>query len=214
MYIQNRRHSSKFNGYSQLQQSNDLISLEPAIACFAYTYRWRKTKNRMMRNFYYVIGFLIIVIISCDKTYYDYLGDNTIFIYNQNDTLVYKGISQNDTFIVSYVTKSSMISDKTTHVEILDVGLKESMYDCKGDNYNYCGGMHIRRQGSSFTRIEFRNIDYLINKTNSDAISYKLTSGMIIPDVLKISFTPSIQAQNTDIRTLYYIPKYGIIAYH
>ena len=39
MYIQNRRDSSKFKGCSQLQNSNGLISLEPAIAYFAYTYR-------------------------------------------------------------------------------------------------------------------------------------------------------------------------------
>lgn len=39
MYIQNRRDSSKFNGCSPLQNRNSLISLEPAIAYFAYTNR-------------------------------------------------------------------------------------------------------------------------------------------------------------------------------
>lgn len=39
MYIQNRRDSSKFNGCSPLQLLNGLISLKPAIAYFAYTYR-------------------------------------------------------------------------------------------------------------------------------------------------------------------------------
>ncbi len=41
MYIQNRRDSSKFNGCSPLQNPNGLISLEAAIAYFAYTQRYR-----------------------------------------------------------------------------------------------------------------------------------------------------------------------------
>jgi len=40
MYIQNRRDSSKFNGCSPLQNRNGLISLESAIAYFAYTHRY------------------------------------------------------------------------------------------------------------------------------------------------------------------------------
>ncbi len=40
MYIQNRRDSSKFNGCSPLQNCNGLIGLKPAIAYFAYTYRY------------------------------------------------------------------------------------------------------------------------------------------------------------------------------
>ena len=40
MYIQNRRNSSKFNGCSPLQHRNGLIVLKPAIAYFAYTYRY------------------------------------------------------------------------------------------------------------------------------------------------------------------------------
>jgi hypothetical protein len=39
MHIQNRRNSSKFKGCSPLQLCNGLISLEPAIAYFAYTKR-------------------------------------------------------------------------------------------------------------------------------------------------------------------------------
>ncbi len=42
MYIQNRRNSSKFNGYSPLQNCNGLIGLKPAIAYFAYTQRYRQ----------------------------------------------------------------------------------------------------------------------------------------------------------------------------
>jgi len=39
MYIQNRRDSSKFNGFSPFQNRNGLIGLKSAIAYFAYTYR-------------------------------------------------------------------------------------------------------------------------------------------------------------------------------
>jgi len=39
MYIQNRRDSTKFKGYSPLQNYSDLIRLQHAIAYFAYTYR-------------------------------------------------------------------------------------------------------------------------------------------------------------------------------
>lgn len=39
MYIQNRRDSSKFKGYSPLQLHRGLIGLKSAIAYFAYTGR-------------------------------------------------------------------------------------------------------------------------------------------------------------------------------
>lgn len=45
MYIQNRRNSSKFKGYSPLQLLNGLIGLKPAIAYFAYTQLVANLKN-------------------------------------------------------------------------------------------------------------------------------------------------------------------------
>jgi len=44
MYIQNRRDSSKFKGYSPLQNRVGLISLKSAIAYFAYTKRCVQAK--------------------------------------------------------------------------------------------------------------------------------------------------------------------------
>lgn len=46
MYIQNRRDSSNFKGCSPLQNCNGLISLKPAVAYFAYTYRCRSFKEK------------------------------------------------------------------------------------------------------------------------------------------------------------------------
>ena len=40
--MQNRRDSSKSNGFSPFQLLNDLIGLKPAIAYFAYTHRCSK----------------------------------------------------------------------------------------------------------------------------------------------------------------------------
>ncbi len=48
MYIQNRRDSSKFKGYSPFQNCNSLISLKYAIAYFAYTNRWQP-QNELQR---------------------------------------------------------------------------------------------------------------------------------------------------------------------
>lgn len=45
MYIQNRRDSSKFSGCSPLQNCHSLISSKPAIAYFAYTYRYPHRKK-------------------------------------------------------------------------------------------------------------------------------------------------------------------------
>ncbi len=45
MYIQNRRNSSKFKGYSPLQLLYSLIGLKPAIAYFAYTQRYMQLKK-------------------------------------------------------------------------------------------------------------------------------------------------------------------------
>jgi hypothetical protein len=40
MYIQNKRNNSEFNGSGSLQRCNGLMDLKPAIAYFAYTYRY------------------------------------------------------------------------------------------------------------------------------------------------------------------------------
>ncbi len=42
MYMQNRLNGSKFKGCNPLQNFSSLISLKPAIAYFAYTYRYRQ----------------------------------------------------------------------------------------------------------------------------------------------------------------------------
>ncbi len=46
MYIQNRRDISNFKGCSPLKLHIGLISLKPAIAYFAYTYRCGALKNK------------------------------------------------------------------------------------------------------------------------------------------------------------------------
>lgn len=46
MYIQNRRDCSNFKGCSPLKNCNGLISLKPAIAYFAYTYRCKAFENK------------------------------------------------------------------------------------------------------------------------------------------------------------------------
>jgi hypothetical protein len=46
MYIQNRRNSSNFKGCSPLQLCNGMISLNPAIAYFAYTKRCVQPENK------------------------------------------------------------------------------------------------------------------------------------------------------------------------
>jgi hypothetical protein len=52
MYIQNRRNSSKFKGYSPLQLLNGLIGLKPAIAYFAYTQLVGHFKRTQWTNLY------------------------------------------------------------------------------------------------------------------------------------------------------------------
>jgi hypothetical protein len=39
--MQNRSDSSRFNGYSPLQNCLDLVSLQPSIAHFAYSHHWQ-----------------------------------------------------------------------------------------------------------------------------------------------------------------------------
>lgn len=58
MYIQNRRNSCKFNGCNPLQFFNGLISLNPAIAYFAYTYRWQQAKETFVQIYNIVIFYL------------------------------------------------------------------------------------------------------------------------------------------------------------
>lgn len=50
MYIQNRRDSRKLKGCSPLQNCSGLISLKPAIAYFACTYRYGSLENDTARN--------------------------------------------------------------------------------------------------------------------------------------------------------------------
>ena len=70
MYIQNRRNSSKFKGYSPIQLLNGLIGFKPAIAYFAYTqliYNNKMDKNFKLAitpNYGKVIWRIIILLLS------------------------------------------------------------------------------------------------------------------------------------------------------
>lgn len=167
-----------------------------------------------MKKVHFIIFALIWIFFSgCEKTTYEYIEVDSVFAFNQNDSIIYTGASEIDTFMVSYVIKSMLNTDKNNNIETLDINLKDLSFDCQGVDYNYCGGMTIRRQGNSFTSIEFRNIDYILNNTNTQIITYSFLSGKNLDNVIKIVFENPIQFNNRDISTLYYTNKYGIIAY-
>ena len=64
MYIQNRRNGSKFKVCSPLQLLNGLIGLKPAIAYFAYTYRWLPLLNSSNRAEYKILSGKYILTIN------------------------------------------------------------------------------------------------------------------------------------------------------
>jgi len=85
MYIQNRRNSSKFKGYSPLQLLNGLIGLKPAIAYFAYTQlvlNLTMKKGILIFIVFFLVGFLVLYILPIEVTHSRELKRGNILIEN------------------------------------------------------------------------------------------------------------------------------------
>ena len=67
----------------------------------------------------YLIGAFCLIVVYCCEEYYEYLEEDTLFVFMQNDTLVYKGISKKDTFVVSYVNKKMIFFEISLFILIL-----------------------------------------------------------------------------------------------
>ena len=83
MYIQNRRDSSNSNGCSPLQNCNGLISLKPAIAYFAYTYRY--TPLYCMKKSFLLFLFFINVSITYAQEHIDLISFSAIGLCDSVD---------------------------------------------------------------------------------------------------------------------------------
>ena len=146
---------------------------------------------------------------GCTEMHYEYLDVNSLYTFKVGDTLIYKSKSTPicDTFKVREVYKYMLNSDKWNNYESLQIGVSQLNKDCS----TYCYGFSILRQGTNLTSIEFRKFSGRISSL-TPMNTYKIGQ-TTINNVYVFEFYTTGLENNKDIKTVYYIHKYGIIAY-
>ncbi len=157
--------------------------------------------------------FIAFFLMSCDKEQYNYLDSANPYIFKNGDTIIYKGNTIRDTFIVTDIHDYWEISDKKYHNQIRDIKVSETGKNCEP----YCWGFEIVREGgNNNTSIQFRNLSSALTNITKVLDSYKIGT-IALSNVYYVDYASYINASDTaspkNLKAYYYTRKYGIIAY-
>ncbi len=163
------------------------------------------TEKYMMKNIY-IIGVLLFMLASCKKDRdIHYLDHSKWFIYEVNDTLVFKDGEVLDVYTISQIINTHEIIDKQEGDEILSV-VYEGISECKNCPFitfdrNY---QLVRFQG------EFPIVRFYYD--NTQAINY-LLGDTLLDNIYVIDDIPTEDTVFHKVKAIYYSDLYGIIRY-
>lgn len=157
-------------------------------------------------NLYFLLCWVIISFISCEEDKYYKIDRDTWFIFNDDDTIIYKNEIANDTFYIKYIQNGYESIDKSVYYEFLEItyGIIYKSYTSENDFYN------ISREYNS-TSLFWSNLKRSLNYKLTPPIIYSIDS-KTFKDVYVVENT-SVLENDTDIKKVYYTDKYGVIAY-
>jgi hypothetical protein len=165
-----------------------------------------------MKN--HLIFFCLLTIVcfyGCEKTKYDYFDKNSLYVFQQNDTLIYEGLLTNDTFLVKNVDYSFRVTDNIHYYQQLNIYLKALNVINNDTMWNEYWDILIGRDIVNPTSINYRNL-YLEIGENDSVTSYTI-GPYNISKVYKLDSDTIFFYRPRAIKTIYYSHNYGIIAY-
>jgi hypothetical protein len=167
-----------------------------------------------MKKHLILIGAILLLLFECcEKSTYNYLDKNTLYVFELHDTLIYKSVISSDTFLVKLKKYSFYNSDKTSNSEELEVILQPLLNIASIDNIyddNYFS-ISIYRRARETTQIYYGSSIWSFSD-NDSVISYTIGSH-IIPNIYKKEANIALQDSSKFVKTIFYNHNYGIIAY-
>jgi hypothetical protein len=159
-----------------------------------------------MKNNFFVIGIFLIMIVSCaDDGTINYLDHSKWFIFEKNDTLIFKSGALTDTYRISDIVNEHEIIDKKEGDEILWVNYEgiPSCQNCPVYTFNrdYLG---VYFQGK-MPEVSF-------SYGNTPAINY-LLGDTLLKDIYIVADIPTEDTLRHKVKSIYYSDIYGIIRY-
>ena len=158
-----------------------------------------------MKKKYFTIGIILCLFVSCKKDTIHYLDHSKWFIYEENDTLIFKSGSLADTFRINQVVNRHLDIDKKMGDEILWVDY-EGVSGCQN-----CPIYSFRRD---YQMVSFMGKLYsgVIYYENTVPIEYALGDTIL----LNIYVDDNIPTEDTihfQVKAIYYSDIYGVIRY-
>jgi hypothetical protein len=160
----------------------------------------------------FAITLTVFLFFSCDDQTYYYLDKDTLFVFNMKDTLIYKGTSACDTFVVKTKSMGWRNVYKRANYQNLEVDIRELTGNAKDSAYDYSDGCYIDRDAANLSSIFFRNDFNTTLEKRVAAITYTIGKHTI-KEVYKLGFQLPTKLNPKAVKTIYYNQKYGLIAY-
>jgi len=157
-----------------------------------------------MKNKYFVTGLILFLLTSCENNKIHYLDHSRWFLYEENDTLIFKGDSSDDSYIISQISKGYSVVDDKVYYEHYNA-VYNSISEClicpiTGFQRSYDGvnfNMYLETGSSIYYSDE--TIEYLLGDT-------------ILKDIYTLEDIPA-DTINIKVKAIYYSDIYGIIRY-
>ncbi len=159
-----------------------------------------------MKNNIYAIGAIMFLLVSCTKdSEINYLDHSKWFIFEENDTLIFKSGSLTDTYRISNIVNAHEIIDKKEGDEILAV-YYEGITGCEncpiqGFSRNY---QHVTFTGA------MRVGSFYYDTTPS--VNYQL-GDTLLEEIYVVVDIPVDDPEYYKVKVIYYSDIYGIIRY-
>jgi hypothetical protein len=150
--------------------------------------------------FFFLFIFVIVFNLSCKKE--DHSIDRNIFRFNRMDTLIFKSINQNDTFIIRN------IEDYWTEIDGINIeNIHITFQQLNSDCYPACRGYEIYMSYDGIA-LAFRNI---VRSVSWHSYGQYTLGNHKLHNVSLIRNMTSINTE--DVKNIYYHFNYGVIAY-
>ena len=157
-----------------------------------------------MKKKYFTIGITLSLFVSCVNDIH-YLDHSKWYIYEENDTLIFKNKALHDTYRISQVFNGFIYIDKKKDSEVLSVSY-EGVSECQNcpirvfDRYYQC----VRFQG------EFPIVRIYYDQT--ETINY-LLGDTLLEDIYVVDDIPTEDTIHFKVKAIYYSDIYGVIRY-
>ena len=161
---------------------------------------------KVLIKFVVISAFIVCVLNGCQKDKYYDIHKDTWILLEENDTILFHSINETDTFYIRNIGTYYEDIDKSYHYQHLDIDYERIHNDTVDISQLY----NIHRTYKSVS-IEWDNFSSQSFYRSVNPTNYTINS-TVFEIVYRVDnyYETTI---DTDVKTIYYTDKYGVIAY-